>query len=175
MIFLIRSRPRRTMVGSTTLRWQALSPYQILGGALDSKDGRANGERFATWFDTHVSPSYPKRMDTGDPFLTSADCYLFRCSFLHQGRQQQTKGGYDRIIFFEPGPGGTMHMNIMQTGGHAVLNIDVRLFCREVVESARTWLAGVAGTEPYQTNLTAFVTRYPNGLAPYIVGLPLIA
>jgi hypothetical protein len=27
------------MVGSTTLRWQALSPYQILGGALDSASG----------------------------------------------------------------------------------------------------------------------------------------
>jgi hypothetical protein len=62
-------------------------------------------------------------------------------------------------------------MNIM---GDA-LNIDVRLFCLEMVVSARQWLAGVAGTEPYETNLNAFVRRYPNGLPPYIGGVPVIS
>jgi hypothetical protein len=45
------------------------------------------------------------------------------------------------------------------------LNIDVRLFCLEVVEAAQAWRGSVAGTQPYETNLTNFVTRYPNGLS----------
>jgi hypothetical protein len=62
-------------------------------------------------------------------------------------------------------------MNILNDA----LNIDVRLFCTEMVDSARRWLIGVVATEPYETNLNAFVRRYPNGLAPYIGGMPVIS
>ncbi len=147
-----------------------------LCGALASKDGKATKEGFAAWFDTNVSPLHLNHWDNKEPFLTGADCYSFRCSFLHQGRLQTTKGGYERIGFLEPGGPVTMHMNIIYLGGdRKVLNIDARLFCHEVVDSARTWLATVVGTEPYETNLTSFVTRYPNGLAPFAAGAPVIA
>lgn len=143
-------------------------------GALESKDGIATGAHYKTWFDSHVAPRHVGHWDN-KPFLTGQDCYNFRCSFLHQGRLQHTKGGYDRLFFLEPGTSGmTMHMNAFHMGGNSVLNIDVRQFCLEVVDSARTWLNGVVGTEPYQQNLTSFVTRYPNGFAPYVGGIPVI-
>ena len=63
-----------------------------------------------------------------------------------------------------------MHNNIM---GDA-LNIDVRVFCKDILESARRWVKQVEGTEPYQTNSATCVCRHPNGLPPYVEGIPII-
>lgn len=139
-------------------------------GALESNDGEANGPRYKAWFDAHMATrhAYGGR----PPILTGEDCWRFRCSFLHQGSTQHPTSGYARILFIEPGAtGNTFHMNVI---GDA-LNIDVRFFCVEMVDSARRWLGGVVGTEPYQTNFDAFVHRYPVGLAPYIRGVPVIS
>ncbi|MGH9012507.1 MAG: hypothetical protein ACRDZ1_00975 [Acidimicrobiia bacterium] len=134
-------------------------------GALEAKDGQATGDRFKAWYDAHVAPQ--------QKFLTGEDCYRFRCSFLHQGSTQHPKSGYSRILFVEPGAASNvvLHMNVMMDA----LNIDARLFCLEVVDAARHWLTGVVGTEPYETNLNAFVRRYPDGLPPYIGGVSVIS
>lgn len=143
-----------------------------LCGALEAQGGEATRARYKSWFDTHVGPLYVNHWAGDEPFLSGEDCYLFRCSYLHQGRTQHPRSGYSRILFVEPGTTtNVFHMNIMNDA----LNIDVRLFCLEMVTAARGWLAGVAGTEPYETNLNAFVRRYPHGLAPYIVGIPVIS
>ena len=65
-------------------------------GALESADGEATGAKYIAWVDTWVVPAY------WDGFLTGADCYRFRCSFLHQGRTQHPMGSY-RLMFLEPG------------------------------------------------------------------------
>jgi len=133
-------------------------------GALESQDGTASGARYRAWFDQNVAAAQGGVMD-GDT------CYKFRCSLLHQGTTQHPKGQYTRILFVEPGPGPILHMNIMNDA----LNIDAREFCRDLVRAALLWRARVAGTEPYETNVRNFVTRYPNGLQPYIVGIPVIS
>jgi hypothetical protein len=142
----------------------ALMVPDICGG-LEAPDGEADGPLYTGWFNTYVAP-----LQGG--FLTGEDCYRFRCSFLHQGRTQHPKSGYSRILFIEPGASvNVFHMNIMNDA----LNIDVRTFCLEMVRAARTWLATVEGTEPYETNLSSFVRRYPTGLSPYFGGLPVIS
>jgi hypothetical protein len=139
-------------------------------GALESADGSTNGAIYTAWFDTHVAPLHV--WGGRPPMLTGEDSYRFRCSFLHQGRTQHPKSGYSRIVFVEPGATtNVFHMNILNDA----LNIDVREFCLEMVGAARKWVASVAGTQPYESNLAAFVRRYPNGLAPYIVGAPVIS
>lgn len=134
-------------------------------GALEAPDGQATGSRYAAWFDTHVAPLHNNWM-TGDM------CWKFRCSLLHQGTAQHPRGAYSRILFVEPGAhGGTFHMNVLNDA----LNIDARMFCLELVAAALAWEESVSGTEPYETNVRKFVTRYPNGLRPYIVGVPIIS
>jgi hypothetical protein len=49
------------------------------------------------------------------------------------------------------------------------------VFCAEMVQAALAWRQIVAGTEPYESNIVKFVTRYPAGLPPYIEGLPVIS
>jgi hypothetical protein len=137
-------------------------------GALESADGQATPLRYKAWFDKHVAPM---NLFGTTPILTGEDCYRFRCSLLHQGRTRHPDSAYRRIVFIEPGLGPIVgHMNILNDA----LNIDVRSFCLEIVRAARIWLGTVQGTEPYDSNFAEFVHRYPNGLPPYIVGVPVI-
>ncbi|MEY2480978.1 MAG: hypothetical protein QOI04_1905 [Verrucomicrobiota bacterium] len=133
-------------------------------GALEAADGFASGARYEAWFDKHVGPKY-------NGFFAGADCYLFRCSFLHQGRTQHPRGKYSRILFLEPAASGVvMHNNIL----NGALNIDVRIFCEDLVSAVEVWLPEAKKLPHFANNLSQFVTRHPNGLAPYIVGLPVI-
>ncbi len=139
--------------------------------ALESTDGETRGSRYIDWVDRNVAPRHISHW-TGQPFLDGDSCYRFRCSLLHQGRTEHPKSRYSRIIFVEPGATkSSFHMNVIDD----VLNIDVYKFCMEMVDSAFIWRTSKMGTEPYETNVQRFVTRYPNGLAPYIVGLPVIS
>jgi hypothetical protein len=138
-------------------------------GAMESSDGRATSTRYAEWFDVNIAPNYPALPD-GSPFFSGADCYRLRCSFLHQGSTQHPKSDYSRVIFTEPAS-NTFHMNIVNDA----LNIDIRQFCREMADAALTWLPAAEATENFQRNFPKFMQRYPEGLAPYMVGMPLIS
>lgn len=153
-----------------------------IAGALESDDGVASGERYKAWYERWARPQFPKMLKASlrpevrdhvnvENPLTGDLCYRFRCSLLHQGTTQHPRSRYSRIIFVEPGAiTGTMHYNIMNDA----LNIDVGLFCREIVVGARDWLVACEGTERFKTNYDKFARRYPQGLAPYIVGVPVI-
>ena len=64
-----------------------------------------------------------------------------------------------------------MHNNVLNDA----LNLDIQTFCWDVVGSAREWQQTVLGTEPYERNLDRFVRLHPDGLAPYVVGMPVIS
>src|SRR5687768_382462 len=112
-----------------------------IAGALDSHDGEANGDRYAAWHERGVRPQFGRmlqdrllpemrgRVSVKNP-LTADACYRFRCSMLHQGSTQHPMSAYSRIIFVEPGAStNVLHYNTINDA----LNIDLRLFCREVV------------------------------------------
>jgi len=133
-------------------------------GAINSESGKASGRKYVKWFDKHVGQKYP--------FFTGKDCYRFRCSLLHQGSSQRSDARYSRILFIEPSATTNIsHNNILNDA----LNIDVRIFCLDIVEGAREWLGEVEQTQRYERNYSKFMRRYPNGLPPYIVGVPIIS
>ena len=129
--------------------------------AMESSDGLATKQRYIAWFDQHVAPRY-------SGFVSGEDCYLLRCSMLHQGTTQHPKGNFSRILFTE---GGGLHNNIMNDA----LNLDVALFVNDMVEAALAWIATAEQTPEYQANFPRFIQRYPHGLAPFIVGAPVIS
>jgi hypothetical protein len=161
-----------------------------IAGALDSDDGQANGERYARWFDTWVRPVFGEttaatlrqrlpdiptellaQMGPDSNPLTGQACYRFRCSMLHQGSSQHSKGPYARIMFVEPETSsGTIHASIVNDA----LVIDLPTFCREVVTGTRRWLDQAESSSRYQTNYERFAKRHPRGLRPYIGGAPVI-
>jgi hypothetical protein len=141
----------------------ALALPDICGG-MESPNGQANEKKYIDWFDKWVAPKY-------DGMVSGQDCYGFRCSMLHQARARPHKGSFSRVIFLEPNTRGIfMHRNILNDA----LNLDIGTFCGDVVAGARGWLPTVEASADFQANLSAFMTRHPNGIAPYIVGMPVI-
>lgn len=135
-----------------------------LCGAMQADDGIATKPLYIGWFDDYVGAKY-------EGLLTGADCYDLRCGFLHQGRLHRAGSRYARVIFLEPGTSTNIfHKNVMDD----VLNIDVRIFCNDMTEAARNWLRTAEDSDLYRQNIDNFLKRHPEGLAPYIVGVPVI-
>lgn len=55
------------------------------------------------------------------------------------------------------------------------IQINLEFFCRDIIEGAKTWLNDNEGTELYETNYQKFARLHPDGLKPYIVGIPVIS
>jgi hypothetical protein len=62
-------------------------------------------------------------------------------------------------------------MNILNDA----LNIDIRAFCGEMATAALAWLPEAEATESFQNNFPKFIQRHPQGLPPYMVGMPVIS
>lgn len=132
-------------------------------GAVGSEDGRADRKKYINWFTKYAANICP--------FLSGEDCWRFRCSLLHQGSSQDKWSSYSRVLFVEPtATTNIFHCNVLNDA----LNIDIRIFCLGMVAAARRWLDEVQGTELFKRNMQKFMQRYPNGLAPYIVGVPVV-
>jgi hypothetical protein len=148
--------------------------------ALGADDSEAWGPHYIAWFDGLVRPlcapeprfppSYPPPL-RGFEDLTGEDCYRFRCVFLHQARTQDPLSSYSRILFVEPG--GAPHGHMVKIGD--ALHIDSQALCNEMAYAARQWVKAQAGNETVERNLANSVRRYPEGLAPYLIGAPVIS
>jgi len=135
-------------------------------GALESDDGLANKQRYIQWFDAHVAPEYNGSLD-------GETCYCFRCSMLHQGSTQHRRSRYSRILFFEPGNSGFVVHNFILNDD--ALFIDVRIFCEDICAAVERWLPEASKKPSFQANVARFVRRHPQGLAPYIGGVPVFS
>jgi hypothetical protein len=134
-------------------------------GAMQSDDGIATPQKYVGWFDEYVAHRYYG-------MLTGQDCYYFRCSLLHQGSSQHRRSTYERILFVEPtATTNVFHCNVVQ----GALNIDIRIFCMDMAAGGRVWLERVEHTDNYSRNYSRFMKRHPDGLSPYIVGVPVVA
>lgn len=132
-------------------------------GALESNNGVATGNRYQAWFNKWVAPKYGGT-------LTGAQCYAYRCGVLHQGRSKHNNLGYSKIIFLEPNSRMVLHRNIFNDA----YNIDLKIFCGDIVTSVREWLPTVADNINFKKNYEHFMKRHANGIAPYVVGVPVI-
>jgi hypothetical protein len=138
-------------------------------GAMESDDGQATKSKYIAWFDKYVAPKY---FACGQATLTGEACYIYRCAVLHQGRAQHPKLGFSRILFVEPGATtNVFHNNVLNDA----LNINASIFCSDVLAGANAWLQAAEKSPNYQKNFPLFMQRYPSGLPPYIVGVPVIA
>ncbi|NUU58974.1 hypothetical protein [Paenibacillus agri] len=131
--------------------------------ALESQDGKASGAKYQAWFDGNMA---------GKTKLSGSDCYYFRCAFLHQGTTEHEKSRFKKILFIEPtAMSGVFHNNVID----GVLNIDLRIFCDLMITSASSWYSNIKDDPTFKINYEKSFRRYPEGLAPYIVGIPVYA
>lgn len=130
---------------------------------LESDDGRTNGSKYILWYENYMEDK---------TLMTANECYYFRCAFLHQGSTEHEKSNFKKIIFVEPtATSSILHNNILD----GALNIDLRTFCNEMINAGRTWHSKFKESENFKKNYDKAFKRYPNGLAPYISGVPIYA
>jgi hypothetical protein len=132
--------------------------------ALESPQGRTSGPQYRTWYDNWLAAAYP--------MVTADYMYSLRCGLIHQGRFGQGNMQYSRILFTWPNPQQNIfHQNIVNDA----LNLDADTFCRDMLQAVTQWYAANHNDPNVQANLPRLLQFYPQGLAPYMVGMPLIA
>jgi hypothetical protein len=108
------------------------------------------------------------RWFTGYPDLTSTDLYSLRCGVVHQGTLGHGDSQFARVIFSLPeSPVVTVLMDDM-------LSLDLHTFCQVMMDAVERWYATEKHNRTVQENLPRLVQVHPDGLPPYIVGIPFI-
>ncbi len=131
--------------------------------ALESPNGETTRQKYKDWCDAWIS-MYPE--------ITSLDLWSLRCGVLHQGRLGHAAMQYGRILFTVPNRNGNFfHRNVINDA----LNLDAITFCRDVLQCVAVWYAAKQSDIHVQANLPRLLKFRLNGLAPYMVGIPLIA
>jgi hypothetical protein len=134
-----------------------------LAAPAGSTAGR-NQASYEAWYNANLAAKYPT--------LTASDCYRLRCGVSHQGRFGHPRMQYARALFTVPNAQrNVFHNNIINDA----LNLDTIIFCSDVIQSIRDWLVANRENATVQANLSHVVQFRPQGLAPYMVGMPLIA
>lgn len=131
--------------------------------ALESPAGTTSGRQYKAWYSAWL---------TSHPEITGDDLYSLRCGVLHQGQLGHPDCQYARILFTIPNAAGNVfHRNIIDDA----LNLDVVTFCRNMIDAVSRWYAANQNDPNVQRNLPRLVQYHAQGLAPYMVGMPLIA
>jgi len=143
-------------------------------GALESKDGLANSDKYKKWIEDYLIKARPNKY--GDR-LSSDHIYQFRCALLHQGRTKHDKMEFKRILFVEPGVKtsiNSIHCCIVgsNTNDKSLL-INIRQFCVDIINGTNTWLNNNRTNTNYLNNHKKLIDRYPNGISP-VFGCPII-
>ena len=79
---------------------------------------------------------------------------------------------YARVLFTVPNVNrNVFHNNILNDA----LNLDLTIFCRDMVQSVSRWYEAKQADPNVIANMPRLLKYRENGLAPYMVGIPLIA
>ena len=130
--------------------------------ALESDNGKTDGKSYAKWYDKNVKKE--------NDYMTGDDCYFYRCSCIHQGVSCNPKMNYTRVLFLYPNTHHTFHNNKLND----VLNIDLIIFCQQMIMACKRWLNINTDNPVVNKNYEKIMKVYPNGIQPYLVGVTVI-
>lgn len=141
--------------------------------ALESEDGETTGQRYRDWYSNNM---------VDQRSLDDKQCYNFRCKMLHQGRSSyhntHSKDGKNdkdqRVIFIYPNDRIYMDNNRLFIGTKEAITVDLRKFCKNMIQSVRIWESKMKKNPIYIKNCENLITIRPDGIAPFVVGMPFI-
>lgn len=126
-------------------------------------------DRYTKWFEDYMLQKYSVCIGadaTPHIFLSSADCYSLRCALLHEGRdaieEQRAREALDRFHFIEPPSGGQIHCNQINN----VLQLQVDIFCRNIIDGARQWAQDVQANVDIERRMKNLMKIYPPNEMP---------
>ena len=140
-------------------------------GAIEFPDQR-NGERYKSWYDANVEPFIFTQLSSGELV------WKIRNAMIHEAGIQFTAFGFDRVLFTVPDKSGNVfdqNTSRPTQDSPLTLNLDLLLFVRRILHGAEQWLSSIRDDVAKQGRLDRLLQLRPNGLAPHMVGMPLIA
>jgi len=109
-------------------------------------------DRYVSFFNAYMSVHYCHPVgpaQTLTTFLTGDDFYALRCSVVHEGRDdittQKARQTLESFQFVVPPDGWTVHRNLHNG---RTLQLQVDLFCREILSGVYSFLAGIEPGSP---------------------------
>jgi hypothetical protein len=120
-------------------------------------------EIYADWFCTYLGEIYPK--------MKGDDCYYLRCGLAHHGQSSHKSMGYSRIVFTLKDENFFIHNNVLNDA----LNLHCPTFCHDMCDAVRRWMQAKENDKMVTDRLDDMVALRPEGMAPYIVGRPVIS
>jgi hypothetical protein len=131
--------------------------------SLASSDGRSGDRpRYKDWCEANLGAKFG--------YVTADDLYSMRCGVLHTGRFGDLKHRVARVIFALPKGGGIVNSTV-----NDAYIYDVVSFCENFTRAVAVWFEKHKNDATVQANLPRLMQYYPQGLAPYVVGFPVIA
>lgn len=151
------------------LYWLAITSSLSLPGvcaALERADHWSGQNEYKDFYGRYLAKRFI--------YMTADQCYSLRCGVVHKATSGAAVKGqpYQRILFTLPEAGGNMLHGCVMNG---VLQFDAIQFCRDMIAASKEWYRDNRESEIVRANAEQVFQYRPNGLAPYILGMPLIA
>jgi hypothetical protein len=154
--------------------------------ALEYENNRASRKRYILWYEQWVEKKYiydSKSMFIGymkgqgvdfsnlpgsfrgDHYVTftSGECYKMRCSMLHQGQSLHEDAKFQQIAFTTE---NMSHNNHSFNGGlnseSCALNLNLKIFCQDIIDSAREWALEKEHHKIVQKNMLKIAKKRSN-------------
>lgn len=140
-------------------------------GAIEFPNLR-NGDRYKRWYDANVEQFSFTQLSSGQLV------WKIRNAMLHEAGIQFDAFGFDRVLFTVPNRANNVFdQNISQPTPDSpmTLNLDLPLFVHRVTQGAERWISSIEEDPVKKAQLDCLLQFRPNGLAPHMVGIPLIA
>ena len=123
----------------------------------------SSGKRYAQWFENYMIDNYKSNIGpdrTEHIFLSGNDCYALRCAYLHEGKSnisgQRASDVLEDFEFLIPPKGSTIHKNQLNNK----LQLQVDIFCRDILNGINKWLEDVYCDTEKQNKLSGFLKLF---------------
>ena len=137
-------------------------------GALDSDDGLASGLKFRKCIEKYI----PVYNVCGEVSFSVNECWLFRCSILHQFQSSHTKSTLKKVVFSPKNSCLEGHNNIFRINGKKILHLDLNIFANDVLRGAKKFMDS---SENHKKHLLNIIQYRENQLEEIVKGgVPLI-
>lgn len=141
-------------------------------GAVEYPGATGNRDRYVSWYDNFV-----ERFGGFHFNLDGAFVWKIRNGMLHEAGTQFYEYGFERVFFTVPTVRGSRFDGITHQEtpeSPPTLGLSLDRFVARILRGAEAWLCSIADDQEKQGKLDRLIQFRPDGLAPVIVGVPVI-
>ena len=146
----------------------ALTIPEICSALSLDKTTFVKEKHYVAFIDKYTTP-----LDLG---IAGLDCFRLRGGMVHRANLSgHAHFPTDSVIFTVPETGIALHGPIFDVSGRTAMVIDLVLFCKEMTAAVHRWYEDHHNDPKVEQNMKNLIRSCPAGLAPFVVGAPLIA